>query len=134
MSKLRATAREKHRCFRTLGARTGGPGCHRVQTSTHETPNEMSPASPVAMLRCRGLGLERPGAVESTDIMFGAELSAFLAENFTVKFRIDHPWIRSSTEKMPSGKRVCIGQARMFGETRGCLNSGCTVADERSTW
>jgi hypothetical protein len=134
MSTLRATAREKHRCFRTLGARTGGPGCHRVQTSTHETPNEMSPASPVAMHGCRGFGLEWPAVVESPDIMSGAELSANIAENFGVKLGIDRPWIRHSNEKMPSGKQVCRCQARMFGEARGCLNSGCRVADERSTW
>jgi hypothetical protein len=120
--------------LRTFGARTGGPGCHRVQTSTHETPTEMSPASPVAMLRCRGLRLEQPAAVESTDIMSGAELSAILPENFRARIRIDLPWLRNLTAKMPSGKRVCSCQARMFRQRRGCLNSGCKVADERSTW
>jgi hypothetical protein len=120
--------------LRTFGARTGGPGCHRVQTSTHETPTESLPASPVAMLRCRGLALEQPGAVESPDIMSGAELSAILAENFRTRIRIDLPWFRNLKAKMPSGKQVCSCQARMFRERPGCLNSGCNVADERSTW
>ncbi len=85
MSTLRATARKEASTLRTFGALTGGPGCHRVQTTTHDTPNEMSLVSPVATLRGALLVRARTRALESAVLMSGAELSAILPENFRCK-------------------------------------------------
>jgi hypothetical protein len=85
MSTLRATARKEASTLRTFGARTGGPGCHRVQTTTHDSPSEMSLASPVTMLRDARLVRGRARALESAVLMSGAELSAILPENFRCK-------------------------------------------------